>query len=127
VPFGSAMPTTGKNLVIVGLDSKFVVFRLLHIRIFDSAGNMITDTDETKLPPEQATAIATLKQTLPGLLLLPQLTDSQTTQVIYGATSIVVRQSLTGLPDVQVNDIELLSDGQIIVGTYGRGAWQIKT
>src|SRR5262249_42696861 len=127
VPAGSAMPTTGKNLVIVGLDSKFVVFRLLHIRIFDSAGNMITDTDETKLPPEQAPAIATLKQQLPGLLLLPQLTDAQKSQVISEATSIVGRQSLTGLPDVQVNDIDLLSVGQIIVGTYGRGAWQVTT
>ncbi len=43
---GSQVPTSGNDLVIVGIDN----IRLLHIRIFDSGGNLITDTDETKLP-----------------------------------------------------------------------------
>ena len=40
---GSGVPTSGKNLVIVGIDSS----GLLHIRIFGANGNLLTDTDET--------------------------------------------------------------------------------
>ena len=81
---GSGVPTSGKNLVIVGIDNN----GLLHIRIFDAAGNRITDTDETQLPA-QAAAIATLKQQLPGLLPPHVLTDAEKAQVIAEATSIV--------------------------------------
>ena len=65
-------PTSGKNLVVVGTDND----GLLHIRIFDAAGNRIKDTDETQLPA-QAAAIATLKQQLPGLLPPHVLTDAE--------------------------------------------------
>ena len=82
---GSGVPTSGNNLVIVGIDNN----RLLHIRIYDDAGNRITDTDETKLPVAKAAAIATLKQRLPGLLALPVLTDDENAQVIGEAISIV--------------------------------------
>src|SRR5262249_32352714 len=84
---GSGVPTSGKNLVIVGIDSN----NLLHIRIFDAVGNRIRDTDETKLPATQteAAAIATLKQQLPGLLPPHTLTDAEKAQVIGEVTSIV--------------------------------------
>jgi len=82
---GSGVPTSGNNLVIVGIDSN----DLLHIRIYDAAGNRITDTDEAKLPAAQAAAIATLKQRLPGLLPPHVLTDAEKAQVIGEATSIV--------------------------------------
>jgi hypothetical protein len=55
---GSWVPTSGKNLVIVGVDNN----GLLHIRIFDDGGNRVTGTDETKLPSTKARAVSTLKQ-----------------------------------------------------------------
>jgi hypothetical protein len=82
---GSGVPTSGKSLVIVGIDNK----GLLHIRIFDANGNRITDMDETKLPGSQAGAIATLKQQLPGFLPPHVLTGPETAQVMSEATSIV--------------------------------------
>ena len=81
------MPTSGSNLIVVGIDSN----GLLHIRIFDADGNLVTDTDETKLPGTQAGAIATLKQQLPGLLPPHVLTDAEKAQVIAEARSIVGR------------------------------------
>jgi hypothetical protein len=81
---GSGVPTSGKNLVVVGTDNN----GLLHIRILDAAGNRIVDTDETQLPA-QAAAIATLKQQLPGLLPPHVLTDAEKAQVTGEATSIV--------------------------------------
>ena len=82
---GSGVPTSGNNLVIVGIDSN----GLLHIRIYEAVGNRITDKEETKLPAAQAAAIATLKQQLPGLLPPHVLTDAEKAQVIREATSIV--------------------------------------
>jgi hypothetical protein len=60
----------------------------LHIRIFDAAGNRITDTDEGQLPA-QAKAIAKLKQQLPDLLPPHVLTDAEKAQFIANVTSIV--------------------------------------
>ena len=82
---GSAVPTSGDNLIIVGTDNN----GLLHIRIFNADGSRITDTDETKLPSTQAGAISTLKQQFPGLLPPHVLTAAETAQVITEATSIV--------------------------------------
>jgi hypothetical protein len=81
---GTGVPTSGSSLVIVGTDNK----DLLHIRVFDPNGKQATDTDETQLP-EQAAAIATLKQQLPGLLPPHVLTAAEKTEVIREATSIV--------------------------------------
>jgi hypothetical protein len=81
---GSRVPTSGLNLVIVGTDDK----GLLRIRIFDGRGQRVTDTDETQFP-DQAAAIASLKQRLPGLLPPHDLTDPEKAQVIGEATSIV--------------------------------------
>ena len=82
---GSGVPTSGNNLVIVGADNN----GLLHIRIFDAGGNLVTDTDETKLPRTQAAAISTLKQQLPGLLPPHVLTGAEKAQVITEVTLIV--------------------------------------
>jgi sugar phosphate permease len=82
---GSGVPTSGNNLVIVGIDNN----SLLRIRIFDADGNRVKDTDETKLPNTQAGAISSLKQQLPGLLHPHVLTDGEKARVIAQATSIV--------------------------------------
>ena len=81
---GSRVPTSGETLVIVGIDH----VGLLHIRIFDDAGIRTKDTDERKLP-DQAAAIATLKQKLPGLLPPYELTDAEESRIIAEVTSIV--------------------------------------
>jgi serine/threonine protein kinase len=81
---GSEVPTSEKNLVVVGTDND----DLLHIRIFDAAGNRIKDTDETQLP-DRAGAVASLKQQLPGLLPPHVLTVAENEQVIAEVTSIV--------------------------------------
>src|SRR5262249_53378041 len=82
---GSGVPTSGQSLVIVGTDNN----GLLHIRIFDLSGKLVTDTDETQLPSAQASAISNLKQQLPGLLPPLVLTGADKAQVITEATSIV--------------------------------------
>jgi hypothetical protein len=81
---GSGVPTSGNEVVIVGIDNN----GLLHIRIFDAGGNRITDTDETKLPGTQAGAISTLKQLLAGLLPPHVLTSAEKAQVLSEVTSI---------------------------------------
>ena len=81
---GSGVPTSDKNLVIVGTDNN----SLLHIRIFDANGERVTDTDETKLPSTQEGAISTLKQQLPGLQS-HELSGDEKTNVITEVTSIV--------------------------------------
>jgi hypothetical protein len=72
MPWGDGMrvPISGKHRVIVGTDNN----DRLHIRIFDQGGDLITDTDETKLPRSQAEAISALKQKFPGLLRRQNLT-----------------------------------------------------
>jgi hypothetical protein len=82
---GNGVPTSGIDLVIVGTDNN----NRLHIQVFDSNGNRVTDTDETRLPPAQAQAISTLKRQLPGLLPPHVLTDAERAQVLEAATSIV--------------------------------------
>jgi photosystem II stability/assembly factor-like uncharacterized protein len=89
---GSGVPTSGTNLVIVGIDNN----GLLHIRIFDADGSLVTDTDETKLSSTQAGAIATLKQQLPGLLPPHVLTSVEKAQVLSEVTSIVGQPAFTG-------------------------------
>jgi len=50
---GSGVPTSGNNLVIVGIDNS----GLLHIRIFDAGPEPVVDKDENNLPVTQAEAI----------------------------------------------------------------------
>jgi hypothetical protein len=81
---GSGVPTSGSNLVIVGIDKN----GLLRIRIFDIGGNV---TDETRLPSTQAGAISTLKQLIPGLLPPHALTGPEKAQLI-GEVALIVGQ-----------------------------------
>jgi hypothetical protein len=82
---GSGVPTSGRNLVIVGTDND----GRLHIRIFDANGDEVTDTDETKLAATRAGAISTLKQRLPGLSPPRVLTLAEKARLVDEATSIV--------------------------------------
>jgi hypothetical protein len=74
---GSGVPTSGRNLTIVGTDKK----GRLHIRIFDGRGKLVTDADETQMTA-QAAAIASLKQELPSLSPPRELTVYETARVI---------------------------------------------
>ena len=82
---GTGVPTSGSNLVIVGLDNN----QHLHIRVFDISGKEAADADEASLPAAQAGAISALKEELPGLLPPHVPTDAEKSQVVREATSIV--------------------------------------
>jgi hypothetical protein len=84
---GSGVPTSGRSLVLIGIDNK----GLLHIRIFDPSGSRVTETDETKVPSSQAGAVSTLKGQLPGLLPPHVLTEAEKAQLLSEATVIVGR------------------------------------
>ena len=69
---------------------------VLHIRIFDANGNLITDTDDAELPqtPTELALIATLKRELPSLLAPNYvLTAADKAQVIAEATLIAGQAS----------------------------------
>jgi hypothetical protein len=89
---GSGVPTSGSDIVIVGVDHN----GLLHIRIFDASGEEVTDTDETKLPATRAAAISALKQQIPGLLPPYVLSAAEKAEVVRDATSIVAQTRLYG-------------------------------
>jgi hypothetical protein len=79
------VPTSGSNLIIVGIDKK----GLLRIRIFDAGGNV---TDETRLPSTEAGAISTLRQQIAGSLPPHALTGPEKAQLI-GKVAMIVSQS----------------------------------
>ena len=110
----STVPTSGKNLVIVGTDND----GLLHIRIFDASGNL-TDTDETNLPSTRAGAISDLKQQLPGLLPPHQPTDAEKAQVLADVASIIDRTHLAFLV-ADASGGAVIEDGAV-VGGYHQG------
>jgi hypothetical protein len=99
---GSGVPTSGKNLVVVGLDNN----RRLHIRILDAPGDRVIDRDEAQLPV-QAAAIATLKWQLPRLLPPHVLSDAERAQVIARLTSIVGQIDLDFDADYYADPAEL--------------------
>jgi subtilisin family serine protease len=86
---GAGVPAWGNNLVVVGTDNETV----LHVRIFGAAGNLVADTDETKLPAARVAAVAALKRQLPGLLPPHAPTDAEKAQVIRDVESIVGQTS----------------------------------
>ena len=81
---GSTVPTSGKNLIIVGTETDSDDQFHVHIRIFDARGDRVTDTDSTN-----AAANSTLAQILPGLLSPHALTDAEKAQVITALIPIV--------------------------------------
>jgi hypothetical protein len=93
---GSGVPASGKKLVILGIDND----SRLHIRSFDAEGKL-SDTDETKLPPAQAGAIAALKQRISGLLLKHVLTSAEAIQLQRDLTSILDQTSPAQRGDLQ--------------------------
>ena len=118
---GPGVPTSGKNQVIVGADKD----GLLHVRIFDVAGNRAFDKDETKLPSTQAEAISALKQQLTKLLA-PQhvLTDAEKANVLAQVTSIVdptpqlVTQLHSALEQLErLDDVTLVTCPDLFFGT----------
>ena len=78
-----SIPTQGRNLVIVA-----DVEDVLHFRIFDSAGERVADTDETRLL-DKVSQIAKLESLLVGLWRRPEISRSDEVEVIDAVTSIV--------------------------------------
>jgi hypothetical protein len=83
------VPTSGKKLVVIGIDDN----DLLRIRIFDAGGKSVMDTDEKRLSSAQAVAILTLKQQLSGLSPPQVLTGAKKARVMRKVTSLVLRTS----------------------------------
>jgi WD40 repeat protein len=108
---GSGVPTSGDNLVIVGIDNN----GLLHIRILDAGGNRVTDTDETKLPSTHAGAVSMLKKQLPDLLPPHVMTGAEKAQLIVKATSIV-DQTLSS-DGAGIMAMAIVPDGRVIAGS----------
>jgi WD40 repeat protein len=88
VSWGDAahVPTSGKNLVIVGTDDQ----AQLHVRVFDASGKCVLDADETTLPRQQL-QIPQLKRKLPELYPPHVLLDDEKAWVILMATPIELR------------------------------------
>jgi hypothetical protein len=81
----SAIPTEGKGLIIVA-----AVDHVLHLRIFNTAGKIVVDTDEKRLP-EHAQPIENLRKQLDSRRLSQAviLTENEKLQAIAAVTSIV--------------------------------------
>jgi hypothetical protein len=79
----ASIPESGKNLIIVAIDSD-----KLHFRMFDEEGTRVVDTDETKLP-EQAAPIAELKKYLEILWPPHKLSEPEKLRVIRETVAIV--------------------------------------
>jgi NADH-quinone oxidoreductase subunit M len=86
---GSGVPTSGKSVVILGLDDNGD----LHVRSFDAGGNLVADT----VPSSSAKDVSSLKQRVSGLLPAHVLTATEKNQVIDQLTPIV-GHNLTGDP-----------------------------
>ena len=84
-----AIPTTGKNLMIVA-----VVDNVIHFRIFDDEGRKVIDTDEKMLKTlaprltELAQQIEDLRKQLQSLRSSPELTVREQIRVFAAVTSI---------------------------------------
>ena len=81
----SELPKEGKNQVIVAALNK-----VLHIRIFDSGGEMVVDTSEVEEKEAvKKSAIEKLRKKLESLWPSHELADSEKLEVIAAVTSIV--------------------------------------
>ncbi len=106
---GRGVTTSGKSLVIVGPDND----RLLHIRIFNADGDLVTDTDEKKLLTQQGAAtterkkqqdaeISALKKQVAILLTRRALSNDEKAQILTEATSLVGQN-----PAVNVDKLDI--------------------
>jgi hypothetical protein len=85
----SGIPTEGKNLIIVA-----AVDHVLHVRVFDSYGKPVVDTDENR-PTGQARQFENLRKQLENLWPPHELTGVDKGRVIAAVTSIVGRTPWT--------------------------------
>jgi hypothetical protein len=96
---GSKVRPSGNNVVIVGADNK----GLLHIRIFDTGGNRVKDTDETielrRTPPGD---FSTLKKLRAALSPPNKPTREEKAQLDSEVISEVM--SIVGTPEQKLND-----------------------
>ncbi len=91
----SGIPANGKNLIVVAS-----VGKVLHFRIFDAAGNVTVNTDETKLAA-QAQEVEKLRMRLESLWSsqAEELTKSDKDLIIAAVSSIVNDKRWTGQSD----------------------------
>ncbi|WLD15120.1 hypothetical protein [Planctellipticum variicoloris] len=81
---GSAVPTSGNGLILLGFDPA----RLLHLRAFDLNGDLLTDTVETD-PQHPSAAFQLLKQRLVGFGPTQQPTGDPARAIVRAAMAIV--------------------------------------
>ena len=81
---GSGVPTSGDTQIIAGIDNK----GLLHVRIFDVAGPLALDEDETKLPIILTGAAATLKHEIASLSPPHILTSAEKIKLITDVKAV---------------------------------------
>ncbi len=115
----NALPTRGKNLIVVG-----VVNRLLHFRIFDESGKMAVDCDETQVK-EQARQIKELRKELQNLWPPHKLIPSESGGIITAVTAIVARTQLGDLATVRFQ--AKAGDVPVKVGRVTRGSYALDT
>lgn len=79
------IPTTGKNLILVAKANN-----LLHFRIFDETGNLVVDTNETKMTlPAHAPVLADLKKQLESVWPPHKIAKNEKEKVITTVASLV--------------------------------------
>lgn len=81
---GSKVPNSGIDEFIIGLDG----LGLLHIRIFDSAGNLVTDLSNFSITPAETDLTSKLAQS-PSLLPPHVLTGTEYRQIVTDVISII--------------------------------------
>jgi hypothetical protein len=79
----SALPQTGKSVIVLGL-----VHNVLHIRIFDTIGNVVVDTEEGQ-PSQYKEQIGALKQFLIGGRSSFQLSSDERQWLIFTVMLLV--------------------------------------
>jgi multidrug efflux pump subunit AcrA (membrane-fusion protein) len=104
----SELPRTGKNLIVVA-----AVKNLLHFRIF-GPGGVVVDTDEKKLPADQAPQLEALRKQLQGMWPPHELTAAEKDAIITAVTSVVgpVPSSSDARPIVEGQTVE---EGDVLV------------
>ncbi len=102
---GSNIPI-GDNLLVTGIDNK----GLLHIRIYDVCGNVVSDLTQKQIPISQTEAIANLTQQINNLAPSFTLTSDQAAQIYAEATA---------LASLSVSTFTFVAPGASITATVG--------
>ena len=106
----SGMPGQGKNLIVVA-----AVGQVLHVRGFDTAGQMVVDADETGLR-DKTQQIENLRIQLAGLWPPHEVSGKEKEQLIATVTSIIGHDLKTAR--ISANAIRAIAFGTFIAILY---------